>query len=503
MLARDIRRVSLCIGPVIVLFYFLYIFHHDASANSAHIISPDAALPSNHDGQEEPPILGLAGEGEPSLQGDATNPFANPDIHQGADETEQEDHHMESEDEAQKLLEEDRRPDTEQVNEQIGETPDEQTAEHLNDNTQSHDEISSLSTSDGKYFTIDFGEARTLNPNIIPHPELNNTWIVVAQKIRSTSALRFTEIACDATFVDGVLRCTKPPIPLPIAPTAGDGCHGDLAYAEMNLGPHDARVFLGPHSPLVVYGSNSRFACFGQFVQDLRSLMDWKDETPGAADFRIGTELQRPDPWGEVEKNWFLFWDLEGQVYVHYDLWPTRGFAKLSLDGSVTPNLAVFAEEQDTACMKKMVPSLASDSESIHQATNSLRVTLCTRDDTNCTPNESNTFILVIYHHKTFYNFQSMYEPYVMLFRSQAPFDIYSMSRLPLWIRGRSRGDEEQGLSGLLYVTSMSWKNKGQYYDGFLNDELFVSFGVEDRESAAIDVRASDLLTNLELCKGL
>jgi len=47
----------------------------------------------------------------------------------------------------------------------------------------------------------------------------------------------------------------------------------------------------------------------------------------------------------------------------------------------------------------------------------------------------------------------------------------------------------------------MSWKKRGLTYYGYLEDELFLGFGVEDRKSAGIDIVAGDLISNLELCE--
>lgn len=348
---------------------------------------------------------------------------------------------------------------------------------------------------------LDFGELMGMNPNIIPHPSRGETWIIVAQRARAESSIRFEEMACAAAFKDGALRCISPPLSLPVAATSGDGCDGDLGYFNFNLGPHDARVFWGPDKPYMVYGSNSGFTCFGQFVQDFRMLFEgWEaDMEFGAGPFRIGTELQRPLPWNKVEKNWFLFWDVTGQVYVHYDVAPKRVFARLEPDGSVGEDLAPLAAAADEACLAKYLPKLPSQQESLHQATNSLQITMCRRADASCKPDESNTFIFTVFQHKTYYKFHSEYEPYVMVFRQHAPFEMHAVSRRPLWIHGRQRHPDRE-TSDMFYVTSIAWKRAGQRYHGYLDDELFIGFGIEDNEAAAIDMVAAHLLEGLGPC---
>lgn len=140
-----------------------------------------------------------------------------------------------------------------------------------------HNEVFSVSTPDKKFFYIKFGDQKAMNPNIIPHPLRENTWIIVAQKYKSPSdqQIWFSELVCSATFRDdGTLTCDEskdgPPSTLPIAATFGDKCDGDLSYFGLNVGPHDARVFFGPRAPYALYGSQSAFTCFGQWVSTLR-----------------------------------------------------------------------------------------------------------------------------------------------------------------------------------------------------------------------------------------
>lgn len=382
--------------------------------------------------------------------------------------------------------------------------------------SSTHNEVFSASTSDRKFFMIDFGDQQAMNPNMIPHPVLEDTWIVVAQLRQESS--QFAEIACSAMFSNGTLRCVSHAIALPIAPTFGDKCTGDLGYLGLNRGPHDARVFYGPRTPYTIYGSNSAFTCFGQWVQDFRALVEWGYETFDDNDFFQATELQRPLPWGTMEKNWFLFFDQHDQAYLHYDVAPKRVFAKVEADGAVGPDLAILTAAHDEKCMEKFMPKIGPQLESIHQATNSLLITLCKRGDASCIADGTNTFIFTIFQHKTFFNFHAIYEPYLLLFEQTAPFRIYGISKKPFWIHGRGEGVRatEMGHSRsvlpsiennrgelkeeMFYVTSMSWKNKGQKYHGYMDDVLFVGFGIEDEQPAAIDLVAGDLLRGLGTC---
>lgn len=201
-------------------------------------------------------------------------------------------------------------------------------------------------------------------------------------------------------------------------------------------------------------------------------------------------------------------------MYAHYDTWPKRAFSKLENDGSVGPNLASAAPTDDR-CIEKYMPKVAAPpaKQSIHQATNSLSITLCKRADPSCTPNDTNTFLFTMFQHKTFESLHSVYEPYVMVFKQQGPFEIHGISSKPIWIHGRGlagQGQKPEFLSDadfqhwdqteMLYITSISWKSQGMRYHGYIDDILFLGFGIEDRDTGGIDVLAGDLLGNLGLC---
>ncbi|ETN45812.1 uncharacterized protein HMPREF1541_09645 [Cyphellophora europaea CBS 101466] len=396
--------------------------------------------------------------------------------------------------------------------------------------SSTYHEIFSRSTPDGKYYALDFGDYRATNPNIIPHPHLPGSYILVAQQGRSEveNTVWFAELSCTASFsprsspsasntrtdssaISQAISCDISPLILPIALTVSPYCSGPIEHFGWNVGPHDARVVYGPHNPYVIYGSNSQHTCFGQWIQDLRLLVDWgREEGSPPQPYRTPTDLQRPGGYRAVEKNWFIFWNAAGDAYLHHDIYPKRVFAKLEADGSVGEDLAPISAETDEACLKMHMPEIPEAQESIHQATNSLSVTMCKRGQQGCETGVGNTYIMTIIQHKRFYSLHSVYEPYVVLFQPTAPYALHAISKKPIWIHGRGGPGEkrpkqvpahvEWDQTEMLYVTSMSWKSHGQRYHGHIDDELFVGFGIEDETSGLIDILASDLLEELALC---
>lgn len=379
-----------------------------------------------------------------------------------------------------------------------------------------HRVLHSISTYNQEYFFVEFGDSNGYNVNIIPHRQFNDTYHIVAQRSEHSikDSVFWAEITCLAKFMNGRLRCSKELSLLPISATFGEArdCPTKMKYLNLAIGPHDARVFWGPKKPYIIYGSNSDHPCMGMWVQDFRLLVDWGFDTLGWEEFKYGTEIMRPDAWSYMEKNWFLFWDKDGVMYAHHDIFPKRVYAQLHDDGTVGRNLAGLAKK-DAKCMADYMPKKAKILEAVHQATNSLSITLCKRSDPKCIPDDTNTFLFTIFHHKTFYAYHGNYEPFVMTFHRTKPFAIHGISTRPLWINGRTRagpgnrpswlpqGDNwDDRQSEMFYVTSMAWATHGQRYHGYLDDVLFISFGIEDKLTAAIDVYANDLFIDLGLC---
>jgi hypothetical protein len=386
-----------------------------------------------------------------------------------------------------------------------------------NENTKiKHHEVFSNMTADGKFFMVDFIDEGSYNPNFLPHFYKEDTFVMIAQrdKQHDDNTIWNVELVCDAKFMNGKMTCVKSPMNLPIASTMSTFCTEDMDYFNNQIGPHDARVFYGPKAPYIVWMSQSPFNCLGQWIQDLRRITDWhRSPTTNISDpFFYPTILQRPPPYGRIEKNWYVFWDYSGEMYLHYDTTAnTRVFAKLAVDGSVGPDLAPATAAHDAQCMEKLMPKIRAKPfpEWLHQATNSLAVTLCRRADPTCHATQDNTFILALFQTKTFY-YHGVYEPYFMLFQQTAPFAVYGITTVPVWYHGRGKphGNWTEGTtkpkdqSQMIFTTSISWKTPGKMYHGFLDDEVLIGFGVEDQASAGMDVVMGDLLADLETCDG-
>ncbi|THW58191.1 hypothetical protein D6D19_10440 [Aureobasidium pullulans] len=383
--------------------------------------------------------------------------------------------------------------------------------------TIDYHEIFSLTRADRKYIPIFTNGVGIYNPNIIPHPTEHDMWIVVAQHEQSAEHISVSEqVACNVGLLDGVMVCAKEPSVLPIEPSIDGQCPGDLAYYNFRRGPRDARMFYGPDAPYILYGSQSAYTCLGIWLEDVRMLLqDFHLEQTTVKLFDHATEVQRPPPVRGIEKNFFLFWDSQGKAYAHHDIFPRRAFAQISFDGSVGLDLAPLSYNNDNVCLAMYLPALGPSEESIHQASNSLSITFCKRKDPGCAPDASNTFLFTIFQHKSYHDYHGIYEPYIMVFQRDPPFAIHAISQRPLWIHGRATLTKEthsllydndsdrpipEGHTEMFYVTSISWKTHGQRFHGYLDDTLFLGFGIEDSRAGLIDVLAEDLFQDLGYC---
>lgn len=372
-------------------------------------------------------------------------------------------------------------------------------------------------SSDGKMWMIDFIDQIAYNPSLLPHPYKEDTFIAVANRdnAKDRGHLWNVQLVCEVTVQDQHFKCTKSPMNLPIASTDTNQCKGDMAANNDFIGPHDARIFHGPNHPFAMYVSQHPYVCLGEHLHDFRRLLYWDvDGVENKQPFFFPTPLQRPGEYGKQQKNWFLFWDSTNEnMYMHATLTPKRVFAKIHADGSAGKNLAPMAEAHDSKCMAKHMPQISSNGlEFIHQATNSLAITLCNRG--TCTPSSENTFNMIIFQIKTFYG-RGNYFPYVMLFRRTPPFKIYGISRKPLWYHGRGypmanwtmRPGFDDGVfhpvnqTELAFTTAMSFKSRELTMHGYLDDEVFVTFGLEDRKTGGIDVLVGDLLRDVAVCE--
>ncbi|KAL8690168.1 MAG: hypothetical protein Q9224_004470, partial [Gallowayella concinna] len=252
----------------------------------------------------------------------------------------------------------------------------------------------------------------------------------------------------------GGMRCASPPISLNVPPTPAEQCYGKFQTYVDVPGFHDPRIFWsGKGEPLMMVNTQSRYACFGLWMIDLRSLLPPLQNLLASSpahpslvplkSYPTLTELTRnpPSTRSTIEKNWLPFFTESGESYIHYDLsHPTntsirgRTFAKLLGNGFTTTNLT------DPLELPCLIDEDDKDADPVkrggtwHQATNSLRLILCNRTDPKCQASDENTVFFAVIHRK-FPNYLDLplrYERYFMVWSATPPFGLVGISKHPI-----------------------------------------------------------------------
>ncbi len=383
----------------------------------------------------------------------------------------------------------------------------------------------------------------------------------------------------------GGMRCAASPVTLSVPPTPAERCEGKfMPYVDIP-GFHDPRIFWsGKGEPLMMvntqYASNpavdndieffsrSRYACFGLWIIDLRTLHSPLENLLTSSPIRpsLGplksyptlTELTRnpANTRSQIEKNWFLFFPSSGESYIHYDLSNPRGgprgrtFAKLLGNGLTTTNLTDPLEQP---CLRDLTdaeePDKMKRGGTWHQATNSLRLVLCDRFDYDCKAKPDNTVFFAIVHRK-FPNWLKLplrYERYFMVWSATPPFEMLGISQHPVLMGNETASgwsasenwDDDPANAKIVTTTKKTAANATEPYGGknywayftytvsisyawgrqpraakdggdeaqdmhvgYLDDEVLLAIGVDDKAQAFSRVKSGDLVQCLRSCPG-
>ncbi|KAK9454727.1 hypothetical protein V1511DRAFT_521856 [Dipodascopsis uninucleata] len=299
------------------------------------------------------------------------------------------------------------------------------------------------------------------NPNVLPYPRgAKHAYFGIARTSPRRNNLFHHELVwCDMDWskTEGIgrtqLRCVGGksfPLKLPEWATPAGRCVR-IPFMALIQGHSDPRVFFSPvGEPLMIVGTNGKANCLNQWVIDLRALVPHlsKEMRIEHVPIRYGklTEMPR-DKYNEIEKNWFIMWDERYVGYVQHEterrsvqLWQPKSRTDLR-------NVAKPAPKCVTNLLQKYDdPSkFAND---IHQASNSLRVTLC---DFPCIPTIHNTVLIEIMHVKYKNWLELYYRRYVVVMNATAPFNIIGRTSNLMYA-----GTDERTM---LYTVSIGWDN--------------------------------------------
>ena len=230
-----------------------------------------------------------------------------------------------------------------------------------------------------------------------------------------------------------------------------------------------------------------------------------------------------------MEKNWMMFFPSGSGAYVHYEMSPNTGrtFAKLLGGGLTTTNLTDPLE-------KSCLPDIIDDTSDIslkgaswHQATNSLRLILCSRLDMACKAKAENTVFFAIIHskHSNLLKLPLRYERYAMVWSATPPFNMLGISKYPIqmsnetasgWTAEENWDDQPQSLrenkemwaKAFTYTVSIAYawgraNDEGEEKNvGYLDDSVVLGIGIDDESQGYSIVKVQSLLQCLRACPG-
>ncbi|KAK9319893.1 hypothetical protein V1517DRAFT_265407 [Lipomyces orientalis] len=321
---------------------------------------------------------------------------------------------------------------------------------------------------EGTITRMDFGwhpaRAPRYNPNILPFPkDYKHPYIGFARQSPKGVLYHHEIVWCEMDWGETpaigrkVLVCAQPAqrLTLPEWVSKPGSCKS-LPYLALKAGHSDPRVLFSPRGePLMVVGNNGKSNCMGQFVIDLRVVvpgLNWKMGLRHVPiRYKTLTELPRPE-YNEVEKNWFLMWDEADVGYVQHET-ERRSVSLLNAPQNKQVNIATPGIQKCLSVLKRPIKDRKSQANDIHQATNSLRVTLC---DFPCIPTIHNTVIIELMHMKYKNVYELFYRRYVIIMNATAPFNVIGRTGNLMYA-----GTDERTM---LYSVSMTWDH--EHYSG-------------------------------------
>lgn len=370
---------------------------------------------------------------------------------------------------------------------------------------------------------------KAFNPSLLPLPSARGNLYIMAgrlphqiQKINDEDYYRSNVIICMAHIQDREFRCLQEPKIVDI-----DQHVLDLVLRKPKdkvkwykfIGAEDPRVFWGPHGePLLVYGMNSQRLdrLRSNWVTDLRTVLPDLDgvlatdiQNPPAPIFvsrqiELGALLESSsNGLGGLEKNWSPF-TYEGKLFFHTRLHPRRIYT-LDRDVSRDAKPAVHRvegldEKSFDSCFKRLFPVLSQDKGvAVHQASNLLRLTLCSLSgDPECaTRSDTDTVLLQFFHVK--HHKEYRYRQYIMIW--DAKDSKFSAKAIlgPLLLPGQKPMDVIQYITTVNYYHTENSDKQGLDH-GYLDTPLMISIGYEDRRGEVLMTRAQELLNEMKYC---
>lgn len=405
-----------------------------------------------------------------------------------------------------------------------------------------HRLLTSVRSNDGPYHTINLNRTGVdiLNPTLIELPVgSKHDFMVVARmfhvdaNINGVDYRQARQVAMFANLTDDSGRPeleTGEWHKLLIEDFLGPE-HHCKAQPKMDkyIGPEDMKVFWSrTRAPLIVFTHQTpdENLCEGMFIIDARAAVPELDDIVGRSDFNMPpiyfekpTPLYRKPPLGheedvqyQREKNWALVQSPlskdNQELLVMAE--PSRLF-KFQAPGEPVEQV----ETTEISAVEAPFPYNVTDTwhstagtcihdvmksdSHVHQSTQMLSLTLCNRDA--CTPSEDNTVLIgmVQRRYDPPVRKHTLYERRIVAYSSAPPYQMRSVSKRLMY---PGEDDDKYIWTGGMALFANSANVPTDRSHAFLDDEVWLSFGIADKAPGWLDVRAADLIAGHYMCDG-
>lgn len=300
------------------------------------------------------------------------------------------------------------------------------------------------------------------------------------------------------------------------------------------IGPEDMKIFwTRKRVPLIVFTHQTpdEVLCEGMFAIDARAAVPELVDAlgPHALDLpeikiRTPAPLRRTPPPGheedqayQREKNWApvqspLNQEDDGDDDVYFMVEPSQLFrwrpesngtveeVPAQRDSSVEvpyqPGLSAEWHSEKGTCINDVMLSNGN----VHQSTPMLSLTLCDRG--TCEPSADNTVLLGMvqrrYDPPGVYR-STWYERHIVAYSAAPPYAMMSVSKV-LSYHGEVK-NKYIWTGGMVYLADSPGIPFNRSH-GYLDDEIWLSFGIRDKAAGWIDVDAKELIKDHYFCSG-
>ncbi|KAH0355808.1 hypothetical protein KCU83_g1360, partial [Aureobasidium melanogenum] len=300
----------------------------------------------------------------------------------------------------------------------------------------------------------------------------------------------------------------------------GEGYPGPEHHCESEdamdkyIGPEDAKLYwMHSGAPILVFTHQVPYEgeCQGMFMIDARAAVPelitaFDSHASSLPDIEFTKPRQVRRPRQEVkETSWSYRFEREKN-------WVPFQHPPLADDSDTTnPNDFFFHVQAESPRIYRFVPDQKyvagvteppapqtclkdNVAEGLHQGTPLLSLTLCKRGE--CAPDKHNTILLGLVQRRQVSPY-TWYDSRIVTWNATEPFAFRSVSKRVIY-----QGTQEHQYNwncGLIYHWNSTAVPQNRSH-GYLDDEMWVTYGVTDREAGWVDVMPEDLLKDHTMC---